>query len=94
MVCGKPPFRGLYAQALLYEIVHQEPEPLTAQRTGVPMELERIVGKCLTKDAQRRYSTAADLIVDLHVPAPYVQLQCRYLLAQFRLAPNDLDLLV
>ena len=65
MVCGKPPFRGLYAQALLYEIVHQEPEPLTAQRTGVPMELERIVGKCLTKDAQRRYSTAADLIVDL-----------------------------
>ena len=29
------------------------------------MELERIVGKCLTKDAQRRYSTAADLIVDL-----------------------------
>ena len=65
MVCGKPPFRGLYAQALLYEIVHQEPEPLTAQRTGVPMELERIVGKCLTKAAQRRYSTAADLIVDL-----------------------------
>ncbi len=65
MVCGQPPFRGLYAQALLYEIVHQEPEPLTAQRTGVPMELERIVGKCLTKDAQRRYSTTADLIVDL-----------------------------
>ena len=65
MVCGKPPFRGLYAQALLYEIVHQEPEPLTAQRTGVPMELERIVGKCLSKDAHRRYSTAADLIVDL-----------------------------
>ena len=49
MVCGQRPFQGEYDQALLFEIVHQEPEPLTGVRAGVPMELEFIVGKCLAK---------------------------------------------
>ena len=43
MVRGERPFQGEYDQALLFEIVHQEPEPLTGVRAGVPMELEFIV---------------------------------------------------
>ena len=65
MVTGQLPFQGHYKQAILYSIMHEEPEPLTALRTGVPMELEWIVGKCLAKDAAKRYQSAADLIVDL-----------------------------
>ena len=65
MVCGQRPFRGVYDQAMVYEIVNQEPEPLTGLRTGVPMELEWMVGKCLAKDTSNRYQSAADLIVDL-----------------------------
>ena len=68
MVRGERPFQGLYDQALLYEIVHEEPEPLTAVRTGVPMELEFIVGKCLAKDRENRYQRASELIVDLRAP--------------------------
>ncbi len=49
MVAGVRPFKGEYDQALAYEIVQEEPEPLTAVRAGVPMELEFIVGKCLAK---------------------------------------------
>jgi len=65
MVSGKHPFPGDYEQAVVYEILNQDPEPLTALRTGVPMELERIVNKCLAKDMKHRYQHADDLIADL-----------------------------
>ena len=65
MVCGQRPFLGEYDQALLYEIVHEEPRALTGLRTGVPVELELMIGKCLAKDAEQRYQNAADMIVDL-----------------------------
>ena len=35
-VCGRRPFNGQYEQALFYEIVNEEPEPLTGLRAGVP----------------------------------------------------------
>ena len=65
MVAGKPPFRGEVDQAVIYSIVNEDLEPLTAVRTGVPKELERIVDKCLAKDAAERYQHAEDLLVDL-----------------------------
>ncbi len=65
MVAGQRAFRGEYAQAMAYEIVHEEPEPLTGLRTGVPMDLEFIVGKCLSKDREERYKDVADIAVDL-----------------------------
>ena len=65
MVSGKRPFKGHYDKALLYEIVHEEPEPLTGLRTGVPLELEWLVGKCLAKAEAERYQNAGDVIVDL-----------------------------
>ena len=65
MVCGQRPFKGLYDKALLYEIVHEEYEPLTAVRAGVPMELEWLVGKCLKKAEPERYQHTEDVIVDL-----------------------------
>ena len=49
MITGKLPFMGEYEQAVSYAIVNEEPEPITALRTGVPMELERIVNKALAK---------------------------------------------
>ncbi len=69
MVRGQRPFQGVYHQALVYEIVNQEPEPLTGVRTGVPMELEWIVGKCLAKDREDRYNHAEDMVLDLRTLA-------------------------
>ncbi len=65
MVAGARVFKGEYAQALAYEIVSEQPEPLTGLRTGVPIELELLADKCLAKDADQRYQSTADLIVDL-----------------------------
>jgi len=66
MVAGQLPFGGEYEQAVVYSIMNADAEPLTALRSGIPMELERIVEKLLSKDRQYRYQSAADLIADLN----------------------------
>ena len=65
MVAGRPPFQGEVDQAVIYAIANEQHEPLTAVRTGVPKELERIADKCLAKDAEERYQHVTDLLVDL-----------------------------
>jgi len=65
MLTGKLPFAGDYAQAVMYSILHEEPEPITGLRTGVPMELERIVFKVLEKNPEERYQHADELLIDL-----------------------------
>lgn len=65
MIAGRPPFLGEFDQAVVYSILNEQPEPLTAVRTGVPPELERIVNKCLAKEAAAGYQHADDLCVDL-----------------------------
>ncbi len=69
MVSGQRPFQGQYDQALLYEICHEEPAALTGLRTGVPIELELLTGKCLAKDRDDRYQSAKEIAVDLRMLA-------------------------
>jgi len=65
MITGQRPFKGPYDKAVMYSITNEEPEPMTALRMGVPMELEWIVGKCLAKEADKRYQSTVDMVVDL-----------------------------
>jgi serine/threonine protein kinase/WD40 repeat protein len=65
MVTGSLPFKGDYEQALIYSIVNETPEPLTALRSRVPMELERIADKCMAKDPDARYQHVNEIPVDL-----------------------------
>ena len=65
MVTGQQPFKGHYDKAVMYSITSEQPEPMTGLRTGVPMELEWLVGKCLAKEADKRYQSTADMVVDL-----------------------------
>jgi Tol biopolymer transport system component len=69
MVAGELPFKGHYDQAILYSILNEEPSPLTALRSRVPMELEWIVEKCLAKAPADRYQDAGELVVDLDMLA-------------------------
>ncbi len=65
MITGQLPFKGEYEQAVMYSIMNMDPEPITGLRTGVPMELERIVNKALAKKTSLRYQNIADMLVDL-----------------------------
>ncbi len=73
MVAGRPPFGGEYPQAVVYGIINEEPEPLTARRTGVPIQLDGIIAKALAKDPADRYQALADLAVDLRGVARIVE---------------------
>jgi eukaryotic-like serine/threonine-protein kinase len=65
MVAGELPFEGRYQPAIVYAIMNEEPEPLTAVREGAPAELERIVNKALEKDPAERYQQIDEMLADL-----------------------------
>ena len=67
MISGQMPFKGDYEQVVIYSIQNEEPEPLTALRTGVPIALDGIIAKALAKDASTRYQNVEELPADLKV---------------------------
>jgi TolB-like protein/tRNA A-37 threonylcarbamoyl transferase component Bud32/Flp pilus assembly protein TadD len=77
MVAGRRPFTGQHEQAVMYSVLNEEATPLTGVRTAVPVELERVVNKCLAKDPAQRYQHADDLLVDLRRLAGGLQSETR-----------------
>ncbi len=65
MVTGEFPFAGQSQVSTLAKILEARHEPPRMKNENVPPELERIIDKCLQKDANDRYQSAADLAVDL-----------------------------
>jgi len=65
LVTGKRPFQGAHREAIYYAIALKNPAPMRDLGTGIPVELERIVLKCLEKERADRYPDAAELINDL-----------------------------
>ena len=65
MLTGRLPFQGEYEPAVVYSILHEDPEPITGLRTGIPIELDWIVSKLLAKDREERYQHMDEVIVDL-----------------------------
>jgi eukaryotic-like serine/threonine-protein kinase len=50
---------------VLDAVLHHDPPPITRARSDAPPELERIVRKLLSKDAEERYQDAADVVADV-----------------------------
>jgi serine/threonine-protein kinase len=65
MITGRLPFEGQHELAVIYSIVNEEAEPITALRVGVPTELDRIVSKAMAKSPEQRYQHVDELRVDL-----------------------------
>ena len=53
------------SKAVIYSILHEEPEPISAIQTEIPAEFEAIVNKCLRKERSDRYQNAEALLKDL-----------------------------
>ncbi|WP_412063592.1 protein kinase domain-containing protein [Rubrivirga sp. IMCC45206] len=62
MTTGERPFQAAYAQALIYQILHEEPRPARALRPEIPERLAGIVEKALAKELSDRYQHAADVL--------------------------------
>ena len=60
----RPPFRGKDARRLLEQAIYEDPVPPRVFRPtlNIPIALEEIAMKCLSKDPDERYQTVQDLI--------------------------------
>ena len=65
LLTGKRPFRGSTINELLHQVVSVDPPQPRELDDKIPVELERICLKALSKRASDRYSTATELANDL-----------------------------
>ncbi len=65
MVTGKRPFRGDSIGEIRDAIIHRDPEPIHAVNPKAPASLCQIIERCLSKYADDRYASTADLARDL-----------------------------
>jgi serine/threonine protein kinase/Tfp pilus assembly protein PilF len=65
MLAGETPFKGEHEAALLYEIVNEEPEPLSSYRSDLPQGILDIVDKALARSIDERYQNAREIMYEL-----------------------------
>jgi WD40 repeat protein/serine/threonine protein kinase len=63
---GRPPFQTSERLGILLQVLDQAPIPPSRLQPKVPRDLETICLKCLDKQTQKRYPSAAELAHDLH----------------------------
>jgi eukaryotic-like serine/threonine-protein kinase len=61
LLTGRPPFSGASAMAVLVAHARDPVVPPSLVRTSTPEDLERVVSRCLAKDAADRFSDAESL---------------------------------
>jgi len=61
MATGARPFQGSSQAALLSAILRDTPDSVSELRPAIPIELGRLISRCLEKDRERRLQTAKDL---------------------------------
>src|SRR5437879_8053693 len=65
MATGKPAFSGKSRASLIAAILTTEPPPMESLQPMTPVALGRLVKKCLAKDPDERWQSAADLGAEL-----------------------------
>jgi serine/threonine protein kinase len=65
MLTGQPPFTGTTVGEIIRKVKEEEPVPPSRLRSKVSRDLEAICLKCLAKEPDRRYASAAELAEDL-----------------------------
>ena len=79
MVTGRKAFAGASQASLIASILEKQPEPVTAIQPMAPAALDHVVRKCLAKDPEERWQSAADVASELRwasetsaaaIPAP------------------------
>ena len=65
MVTSRRAFAADHEQAILLAITTSDPTPIDNLRPEVPLELQRIIRRCLKRKPHERYQTASELVADL-----------------------------
>ncbi|MFA6957162.1 MAG: protein kinase [Thermoanaerobaculia bacterium] len=67
MVTGRRPFNGDSSPALMASIMREQPRPAVELRADVPVELSRLIDRCLGKQPHERIQTAGLLLETLRM---------------------------
>src|SRR5262249_2817674 len=65
MVTGRKAFEGKSQASLIAAILEREPRPISTLQPTSPLVLDRLIRRCLAKDPDERWQTAADLCAEL-----------------------------
>jgi len=65
LLTGRPPFTGETPLTTVWQVIHNEPVPVTSLQPNVPRDLETICLKCLRKEPRQRYGSALELAEDI-----------------------------
>ena len=65
MLTGERPFKKSQEHALIYEILNEDPPPVTSLRPDIPSHIEKVVENALSKKLSKRYQNVNELIQDL-----------------------------
>jgi serine/threonine protein kinase len=65
MVTGKLPFAADSPRVLLHKHLNEIPEPPSKLNPQVPMQLEKIILKCMEKKKKHRYQSVNDILQDI-----------------------------
>jgi serine/threonine protein kinase/tetratricopeptide (TPR) repeat protein len=65
MLVKRLPFDDEYEAAMLYSILNAEPKCVTDLRPDLPSEADRVIARCLQKDAASRYQSMRELVEDM-----------------------------
>lgn len=67
LLTGHLPFNGEKLSALFYQTLHQQPRAVRSYSPACPVELERLVERCLEKRPERRIAAAEELLERLEL---------------------------
>ena len=80
LIAGRPPFDAQVQSAMMQQIYHVQPGPLSALRAGVSDGLDAVIQRALAKDAAQRYANwdefaqaLSGLITGQQVPRGHLQ---------------------
>jgi serine/threonine-protein kinase len=65
LAAGSRPFTGATSADVSSAILRDSPPPLTSVRADLPIDLGRIIGRCLEKQPRERFQTALDVLNEL-----------------------------
>ena len=65
LLAAERPFAAEEVAGIMYQIVHEEPPPLTLPETDLHAELQRVVFRCLEKEEADRYDSFEAVLNDL-----------------------------
>jgi TolB-like protein len=65
MITGKLPFKGEHDSAIVYQIVNQDPPPLSQYVPNLSRKVERVITRAMQKKRRTRYKQVVEMVADL-----------------------------